>query len=129
VRSVVTEAAEAVAATVAPVNPSYTRDVSRRRTQTPGTRRRGRGRGGLGRLLGRPDCRPVLAGDVRVEIETLRESLADPDAGRFAAAVTALLGGVPVPATAPAVRAAVEQLRRAAFPPRSSTASHRPPFG
>jgi hypothetical protein len=76
-----------------------------------------------------PDCRSVLAGDVRVEIETLRESLADPDAGRFAAAVTALLGGVPVPAAAPAVRTAVEQLRRVAFPPRSGTASHRPPFG
>jgi hypothetical protein len=75
-----------------------------------------------------PDYRPVLADAVREEIETLREALADPDSSRFAAAVTALLGGVPVPTAAPALQAAVERLRRAAFPPRAGVASQPPPF-
>jgi len=70
-----------------------------------------------------------LGDTVREEIETLREALADPDRGRFAAAVTAVLGGVPVPTAAPAFQAAVERLRRKAFPPRAGFGSHRPPFG
>jgi hypothetical protein len=76
-----------------------------------------------------PDYRMVLADAVREEIETLRDALADPDSSRFAAAVTALLGGVPVPTAAPGVQAAVQRLRQAAFPPRAGIASQRPPFG
>ena len=76
-----------------------------------------------------PDYRLVLADAVREEIEALRDALADPEPSRFAAAVTALLGGVPVSTTAPGVQAAVQRLRQAAFPPRAGLASQRPPFG
>jgi len=75
-----------------------------------------------------PQYRPVPADVVREEIESLREALADPDPDRFAGVVTALLGGVPVPTAAPAVAAAVEQLRRAAFGVRAEPPP-RPLFG
>jgi hypothetical protein len=52
-------------------------------------------------------------------MEVLRVALADPDVDRFCAGVTELLGGVPVPDEAPAVRAAVERLRQATFPVRT----------
>jgi hypothetical protein len=64
---------------------------------------------------------PPASTAAREQIDTLRAALADPDVIGFTAAVAGVLGGVPPPPSAVAVRAATEQLRRTAYPPRTNS--------